>query len=218
MTLIATGTWLVPSNGRDDEEYFFPTNGTGSRSWRSSLQWYTLGVGAAFTVQGPVAILGGFRYDSFSVGFSDPENVFNIFSLPSDEADFRVSLYIPYVGLVVGLGSNLKLGCIGFPYLPGDVRYGQTIGAADPSTARAEASGSVSNGYFMEVFLEGGTNVGGANLGVFGKWQALRARASMDIDSTFLGVATLTDSVDVGFYRQYWVIGGKFALDFVSPL
>jgi hypothetical protein len=220
MTLMATGSWLFPSNGRSDEEYVFPFGDDGSRTWRSSIQWYTLGIGGAFSIEGPVAVLAGFRYDSFEAGFSDPENVFGIASLPSDEADFRVSLYMPYVGLMAGLGSTVRVGFIGFPYLPGDVRYGQTVGAADPSTSRAEASGAVSNGYFMEIFAEYGINLMGANIGVFGKWEYLRASASLDIDAAFIGLGALTvnDTVDVGFYRQCWTIGGKFALDFVSPL
>ncbi|MEJ2717619.1 MAG: hypothetical protein P8182_10840 [Deltaproteobacteria bacterium] len=73
MNVVAYGTWLVPSNERSDEDYDIPNRFPSFRTWRTSVQWYTLGLEAAFTVEGPVAFVGGFRFDSFEVGFSDPE-------------------------------------------------------------------------------------------------------------------------------------------------
>jgi hypothetical protein len=218
VSLFAAGSWLVPVNGKSDEDYVFFNWGDRKGRWQTSIQWYTLDGGGAFSSDGPVAVVAGFRYDSFEAGFSDPERIVEILSLPSDEANFWFGLYIPYVGLVTGWGSTLRVGFIGFPYLPGEVKYGQTVGAAQPSTVRVDASGAVSDGYFMEIFAQGGADVGAANIGLFGKWEYLRARATLDLDARFLGTQTLNDSVDLGFYRQCWTVGCELTLDFVSPL
>lgn len=222
MTFFLTGSWLVPSNGGSEEDYSYPYILTirYTRKWNSSIQWYTLGAGGSFSLTGPVAFLAGFRYDSFQVGFSDPEDApFFWANRRVDEADVRVNLYMPYVGLVCGLGSTVKVGFIGFPYLPGDVKYGETWGNTNPPSARFEMSGNVSNSYFMEIFVEGGANLAGANISLFGKWEYLRSRASLDMDvGTNPTAPTFNDTVDMVLDRQCWTIGGKFALNFISPL
>jgi hypothetical protein len=68
----------------------------------------------------------------------------------------------------------------------------------------------------MEFFVECGCNRLGADIGLFGKWEYLRARGSLE--TSLYGNAAFNDSADIVFDRQAWVLGGKFALGFSSPL
>jgi hypothetical protein len=123
VTLIASGSWVLSSNGQSDEEYVFPGLVVpGSRNWSTSTHWYTLGLGGAFSIAPSAAFLAGFRYDSFETSFSDPENATFAASLAADEGDFRANFYLPYIGLMVGCGHG-RIGFIGFPYVPGEISY-----------------------------------------------------------------------------------------------
>jgi hypothetical protein len=219
LSFIASGSWLVPSNQESDEEQFFTgARPTLLRNWRTSIQWYTAGAGAALSWDGPVTLLGGFRYDSFETNFDDPAEVYFVGGLPTDEADVRVNLYIPYVGLVARYGSVVRAGFIGFPYVPGHIRYGETLGGLEP---RIKVSGPISQSYFFEAFAECGTELMGANIGFFAKWAYVHAKAGTDAiaeGSDPQNPENRYDSVDVTFDRRNWIVGGAVGLQFISPL
>jgi hypothetical protein len=236
LSFTASGSWLVPSNQRADEEQIFYTGiqPTFVRKWATSIQWYTLGAGAALSLEGPVSVVGGFRYESFETKFHDPEAIFFVNNSPTDEAEVQVNLYLPYVGLVMGLGSGssascgsceiwdpkVQVGLIGFPYTPGEIKYAETIIELEP---RFSVSGPVSNGFFMEAFLNCncGIGVSGANVGFFAKWSYVHAKAGATADAEDTAIVNpenRADSADLTFDRRNWTIGAIFDVNFVSPL
>ena len=65
-------------------------------------------------------------------------------------------------------------------------------------------------------------NIRAMSFGIFGAWSITHAKMTMDWDLVVrtAGPVVLSDSQPyaASFYRSAWVVGGKFALDFVSPL
>jgi len=227
LSFIANGSWLFPSNQRaNEEEYFVPF--TLTRRWSTSIQWSTVGAGAALNLDGPASLVAGFRWESLQTTFRDPELQNFQGGLPYDEADIKLNLYLPYVGLVMGLGSwlsstcapldpRVQVGLIGFPYTPGEIKYGETIGSLEP---RLKVSGPIDNGFFMEAFLNCNCGLpgGGGTIGFFAKWSYVHGKAgttsSAEDFETGFGPS---DSVDVNFDRRNWILGAIFDVNFVSP-
>ena len=218
VTLIARGTWLLPWNGESFENYKFADEegdfGYLERKWTARTQWWTAEGTAAYGVNSASAVVAGVRYDSFMTNFKDPSNT-NIpdFGTPNDEADLQVSLWIPYAGIVVHQGSA-KFGVIGSPWLPGNVRYRQTLNF---DTDRLSGSGAFSNGYFVEVWGEFSVNLTGATAGLFAKYTYVHGRAVASVDDIFQTPPNANDTVDITFDRPNWIFGAQAALSFNSP-
>jgi len=215
--VFARGSWLVPANRLSEEFYLF-SGATGHRNWSTKIQWYNGDIAGLYPAYGGVSGIGGFRFDSFSTNFGDPAGVSPNFTAarPGDEADLTMTAYIPYVGLVVNLDSVVKFGLIGFPWVPGTVKYSSTFGGTVPGGLRYEASGNLKRSYFLETFAEFGTQVMGGYAGIFGILTYLHTAADVDLDR--LGVAVPTSvSYTLTHDRQNWILGGKFALSFNLP-
>jgi len=213
VTLFGRGTWLLPWNGESFEEYR-PLSA--SRNWSTSQQWWTAEGAGAYWFSASAAILGGLRYDSFMINFKDPSDVALIAGLPGDEADFQLSAWIPFGGVLVQQGAA-KFGVIGFPWVPATVRYRQTIGAAIPGAARISGSGSLTDGYFFEAFAEFGVNLMGATAGLFVKWTVVHGRSSLSMDENFNGLGFASDTFQLSLDRQNWILGAQATLNFRSP-
>ena len=165
--LYARGSWLAPFNHRAEEVYsggvvVFSTR----RTWATNTQWYTLDVGGTFSCHGGMDVIGGFRFDSFSTNFSDAADAVGFVSLNTDTADSTLKSYIPYVGLMVNQCPRLRVGLIGFPYVPGNLTYHETTAG----TIRTETNGNLRNSYFLEAFAEYARDLMGGSIGVFGTW------------------------------------------------
>ena len=95
----------------------------------------------------------------------------------------------------------------------GRAKYSETvISFAGADITRLEGNNHYSNGYFLEALLEGSGRLGPGEIGVFGKFTALHARGNFAITGG-LG-ATATSEFDYNFFRQTWILGGKFTLPF----
>ena len=210
VTLIARGTWLFPWNGESFEEYNFGGGFGQGRHWSTSTQWWTVDGAGAFAFSGSAAAIGGLRYDSFMTNFKDPSDQFGINGRAGDEADVQASLWIPYGGVLVHHGGA-KFGVIGFPWVPGTIKYGQTIGGTN---VRLNGSGAVKSGYFLEAFAEFNANLMGASAGVFAKYTYVRAKAQVDMDRS---PSTDNDTFDVVLDRPNWIFGAQAKLNFSSP-
>jgi len=158
-------------------------------------------------------LIGGFRFDSFSTNFSDPANAVGFVSLNTDTADSTLNCYIPYVGLMVNQGNRLRVGVIGFPYVPGNIKYHETTAG----TIRTETRGSLRNSYFLEVFGEYAKDFLGGSIGVFGTWSYLSTSSNMTAEARAGGVLLNTQPYRFTLDRQSYILGAKFSLDFFSP-
>jgi hypothetical protein len=102
---------------------------------------------------------------------------------------------------------------VGFPWVPGNLRYGET--ANDVFGSRLQANGNYNRGYFLEIFSEySKTCPGFGCVGIFARWNQLYCRSDVNPDTQ--GPTTLR-IVTVGPIRTSWTIGGRVALNFSMP-
>jgi len=229
LDILVNGSWLVPSGGDKMREWTRDANGniTSDVNWDTKNQWWNAGAAATFNVTGPFSVIGGILFDSFTTNFSNPPEQNNMRLLVSDEADLRISAVIPYMGGLLTQGSpagSLTIGMIGFPFLFGHAEFAQSMNES-PWSRSAEISGPIYSGYFFEIFTETSVNIGAMSAGIFAGWNIMHALAGMEYDFTAFASGTgapwpLNVSRDYtgSFYRSAWVLGGKFGLDFISPL
>lgn len=211
--IFARGSWLVPSNRRSDRTLVFGGTPEPGR-WRTRVQWYNADIAGTFSPYGALTVVGGFRFDSFDMKFHDRDLV-DPDDLGTDETNVTVSSYIPYVGVMVHHGSELKVGLIGFPYVPGDVSYDHTWG---PRVIRHDAKGSFRTGYFLEAFAEYGRQLMGGYVGVFGTWTCLHGSSELDVARTIGGGAATGGVYQFSTDRKNWIFGGKLEMNFASPI
>jgi len=211
--IFARGSWLVPSNRPSDRTLLFGTT-LEPGTWQTNVQWYNADVAGLYPAYGALTVIGGFRFDSFETKFHDRELV-DVDDLATDVTNVTVTSYIPYVGLMVNQGPALKVGLIGFPYVPGNVKYDHTWGTA---VIRHEATGTLGSSYFLEAFAEYGQRLMGGYFGIFGIWTYLHGISELDVSRT-VGIAVSTSGVyKFTADRQNWILGGKFGLNFTSPI
>jgi len=209
LTFLGRGTWLFASGGESYENYKFGA-GAGERKWGAKPQWWTLEGAAAYGLNGSSAVIGGLRYDSFEVSFDNPSN-YTIAGLPTDQADLRFSAWIPFAGVVAKHGGA-KFGLVGSPWLPGSLKYGQTLGGTG---VRYDGSGAMQSGYLLEAFGEYAVNLAGVSAGLYAKWTL--AHGTTKITADRLG-GTESDTFSVSLERQNWILGASAAMSFYSPL
>jgi len=211
LTVMGAATWLFPWAGESDELY---NGGAAERKWSSKPQWWTIEGAGAFAMNGSTAFLGGLRYDSFEVNFNNASDINGILGLASDEADLRLTSWIPFVGVLAHHGAA-KFGLLGTPWLLGSAKYGQTIGGTN---VRYNGSGNIKSGYFLEAFGEYGMNMAGAAVALFVKWTCVHGTSTLDLDRdpSIPGPAT-TDTFDLSVDRQNWIFGATASLSFYTP-
>ncbi|AFM24482.1 hypothetical protein [Desulfomonile tiedjei] len=211
--IYARGSWLVPSNRQSSRTLVFggnPEPGT----WRTKVQWYNADIAGTCSTSGTLTVIGGFRFDSFEIKFHDRDLV-DPDDLATDETNVTIMSYIPYAGVMLNSGSALKLGLIGFPYVPGNVEYDHTWGTA---VIRHDGKGSFGNSVFLEAFGEYGRQLMGGHVGIFGIWTYLHGSSSLDVTRTIGGGAPTPGRYRFSTDRQNWIIGGQFAMNFTSPM
>ncbi len=213
-----SGSWLFPTKTSSEETYDFGI--PGGRSWTAKPQWWSLTANAVYGFTESFSLIAGVRYDSFMTNFTDPENAQIVASNPNDRADITIHSIIPLVGVATDIGTDsrkLTLGMMGFPTLPGSIKYKQTEGNVAGGPGRYEASGSFKSGYFLEVFGEFGTRSPSLELAIFGKFSTVYGKANMDVDSNDAVFGPLNDTFTFAFDRTAWIIGGKLSAAFSSP-
>ena len=211
LCLSLAASWLFPNNKEGTARYFQDFGPTASvnifRSWRPSIQWYTLDAAVLRCRGTTFSLIGGFRYDSFMIKLADPSTL--VLGTVADEGELKLSSYIPYVGGVARWGG-VEVGLMGFPWVPGTILYKETFAAA-----RAEAIANYRNSYFFEAFLDVGRQMGVVHLSAFATYTVLHATGEADVS---LSNVPLSRPYSFGFDRQNWIVGGKVVIGLNSPL
>ncbi len=222
---MASGWYLVPSNATSTEVY---NNGLfGARPWDTSTEWWY--VDGALLINGPhcLSLILGLRYDYHNTQFSytttasttiDGDRV--IFGLPTDQATVTSEGWIPLIGTQVaysGPTTDLTVRVVGFPALPGNIEYRETLGAlgnllGGGGAGNADFSGTYFNGYFLEVFADYTRKFGAGGIGAFARWNMTHGNSNADI-----ALPIGTASYALGFNRTSWTFGGSVSLSFNSP-
>lgn len=233
------GRYFFPTDrSLSEEEYFrllgfipFQTN----RGWHTDIEWWKLGGEGMYAVWETIGIIGGFRFDSFQTRFEgDPAFVFGGPGQQGNESDFDVYTYLPYVGVSAfndWSGGHLEVRVIGFPCLPGDVKYRSTrswilaVGPGFPFYNRFEASGNFKSGYWLQAGAEYGLTLGSYTAGIFAQYELLHGKATVGLDRDAIGQGlpipianSSTGEFSLGYDRQFWTVGGNLVLDFGLPL
>ena len=209
--LVLGGSWLFANNKQASE--FLPADGS-SRTWGPSIQWGTLYASLSCPAVWNFSVIGGFRYDSFLTKFAGPVATADFSSSdPTEEAQLSLTSYIPYVGAVAECGC-IKLGVIGFPWVPGTIDYSETIAGG---TVRYKAVGNYRSGQFLEASAAWGTRMGAVQVSAFATYTLLQAVANSDFSRTPIGGVAATAPHTLSFNRQNWIFGGNLAIDFNLP-
>lgn len=170
--------------------------------------------GFTFPLCGGIDLAGGFRFDSFDTRFNNAAGITNIGGLGEDEADFTLTAYIPYVGFMLTQYPGLKIGLIGFPYVPAYVKQKEAYSGAFPGIARDEYSGDLGSGYFLEFFGEYKARVSWGELGIFGAWTSLQTAGKVDARFFQVGFVAPDQDFELRFNRNHYTFGVSFSAGF----
>ncbi len=227
--ILASGWYLFPSSGDAQENYSTglqlllptedPTYGN-ARTWSTTRSWGWIDGALVFGSPCGLNLIAGFRWDSYSIKLNNPSPVNPLALLPtgtsSDEADLTLNSYIPLIGTQCCWGGpccGLLVRVVGFPWVPGNLRYGETVN--EGLGTRLEANVNYNRGYFLEIFSEySKTCPGFGCVGIFARWNELYCRSDVNPDTqgpTSLRIALVTP------IRTSWTIGGRVALNFDVP-
>ena len=130
--VMASGWYLFPTDGDAEEIYGFPNVAAGNRVWTTNRSWGWLERMAVLGSPCGMNLIAGFRWDSYSVRFSNPTSANppdRPRGTPLDEADLTMNSYIPLIGTQFCCGGpccGLLVRVLGFPWVPGNLRYGET--------------------------------------------------------------------------------------------
>jgi len=221
--ILLSGWYLFPSTGDAQETYstglsnpLFGSPSVTARTWSTTRSWGW--IDGAFVLGSPCGLnlIAGFRWDSFSIKLQNPGPVTPLTVLPigttSDEANLTMNSYIPLIGTQACWGGpccGLLVRVWGFPWVPGNLTYGETgiLGAG----TRLKVEGNYDRAYFLEVFSEYSRPCpGSCCLGVWARWNYLYAHTNSN-------PAVPGFIINEGPIRSTWAIGGKVTLNFDLP-
>jgi len=208
--VVVSGWYLIPRGVSELETFNTPIF---NRTWDAKAEWGFLEALATFG-HGGCSLLAGFRYDHFGTRFVNPFNLFGIESLVTDRTDVTANSYIPLVGIqwrFIGATSSLTVRAVGFPVIPGNLRYIQSFVGA----LALETTGHYKNSSFLEVFAEYAWKFGPADIGVF--WRYNNTHITSDATFNFIvpgGIIAASETFSFGINRNSWTLGGQLDLAF----
>lgn len=206
-----TGAHLFPVQTKTLQSYR-QVNGFAKREWTPDIQWWELNAGLSLRLAPSASGLAGFRWSSFVVNFNDPTNQLG-FATSGDDAKLTVNAYIPFFGLEVSCQPNcnsiLKAAVIGFPALPSDVEFQETLSPTGEPSTRFSGKTDYRSGYFLEAVGEASMKMDSWSLGAFARFDFIHTERNRDF--TFDGG---TRQADIQFDRRNWILGGKVGVAF----
>jgi hypothetical protein len=224
------GDWL---SGRAEARILIPSTETAtsvtqiagappvSRDWASGtkFRWGLVDGALALNCTPWFSVLGGLRWDSFSVFLANPP-IISLFSTISDESSLTISAIEPYFGFEaawVGPRSALALKGIGSPWVGTRTIFGMTFG--DPTgtrlSTRASTDATSKRAAFQELSLSyifrASCNV---NVGAFATVNTLWAHSENDFTSAQIDGQSLSQTFDIDLNRTVYMIGGSLSMAF----
>ena len=187
-------------------------DGAAKREWNPDIQLWEMDTALTCRLCQAAIGLAGFRWSSFLVNFGQATNQQN-FSTSPDQAQLTVNAYIPFLGLALqcepNCGSSFKAAFLGFPALPSDVEFQETLTPTGTVSTRFSGTTNYKSGYFIEALAEASTRMGAWSLGALVRFDALHANRTRDF--TLDGASR---TADIQFDRRNWIFGGKIGLIF----
>jgi hypothetical protein len=209
--LFVTGAHLFPVQTKTVQSYR-QVDGVARRTWNPDIQWWELNAGLTYRLA-PFAIgVGGFRWSSFVVDFGDPTNQLG-FTTAAVDAKLTANAYIPFFGLLLSCepncNSSFRAGVLGFPALPSDVEFQETLNPTGETVTRLSGTTNYRSGYFLEALSEASMKMNQLSLGAFLRFDFVHTERTRDFT-----VAGVSRQADISFDRRNWIIGGKAGVAF----
>jgi len=224
------GDWVY---GRAEARFLIPSTETAtsvtqiggappvSRDWNSGskYRWGLVDGALAVNCAPWLSVLGGVRWDSFSLSMSNPSTI-PLFSTISDESNLSISAIEPYLGFEaawVGCRGALVLKGIGSPWVGTRTIFGMTFG--DPTgtvLATRESTDTTSKrAAFQELSMSYIFQMSSlVNVGAFATVNTLWAHFENDFTSAQINGQTLTQTFDIDLNRTVYMIGGSLSMAF----
>ncbi|MFC1835788.1 hypothetical protein ACFL2Q_13845 [Thermodesulfobacteriota bacterium] len=185
--------------------------------------WGYLDATASYSIGilGRTSFLLGFRWDHYN---SKTAIVYPNTPSIDKELDLKMNAYLPILGAQITQnwwGGRLRIRAIGFPSVPGEMKY--DWGENDPSAGYRYSEVStqqISRGYFVELFTEYSRRITGhSQVGAFVTFNQLHCKTDMGTYNYFessrtSGLSQGSDDTGLRFQRTSWTIGGSVSLDF----
>jgi hypothetical protein len=211
---IMVSSWFFVDSGSTSGETYVSGAGVFGEKWSTETDWYYLDGAVTMSVGGNAEAIGGFRWDHLDTRFKNRRRAPGLIA-PEGIADFTANAFLPYLGLqyrYVSSTSGMTVRAIGFPFVPGNFNYRETIVPG----SRLLEKGDYEKGYFFEAFGEYSKAVyGSAHLGVFGKWSTIHAKSdNVNAKATSFG----TEKAELRLDNHAWAIGGSVSIPIGSPL
>jgi hypothetical protein len=188
------------------------TDDAAKREWNPDIQWWELDTALTCRLTPALTGIAGFRWSSFMVNFGQATNQVN-FSTSPDQAQLTANAYIPLLGLALQCeptcNSSFKAAFLGFPALPGDIDFQETLTPTGTDSTRFSGPTNYRSGYFYEALAEASTRMGAWSLGALVRFDAIHTNRTRDF--TLDGASR---SADVLFDRRNWIFGGKIGCIF----
>ncbi len=197
----------------DALESYGQVGGAAKREWNPDIQWWELDAALSYRLSQGAFGLAGFRWSSFVVDFGQATNQQG-FSTSPDQAQLSVNAYIPYLGLELqanpDCNSSFKATFLGFPALPSDVEFQETLTPTGQVSTRFSGTTDYKSGYFLEGLVESSVKMAACSLGAFVRFDAIHTDRTRD----FTAPDGSSRSADIQFDRRNWIFGGKLGFVF----
>ena len=174
---------LFPVQTTALESYELLASEAAKREWNPDIQWWELNTALTYRLCQAFNGLAGFRWSSFMVNFGQAASQVN-FSTSPDQAQLTFNAYIPYLGLALRCdptcNSSFKAAFLGFPALPGDLDFQETLNPTGTVSTRSSGATNYRSGYFYEALAEASTRMGACSLGAFVRFDAIHTNRTRD--------------------------------------
>lgn len=193
-------------------ESYGQAGGAAKREWNPDIQWWEVDGALTYRMSQGLIGLAGFRWSSFVVDFGQATNQQG-FSTSPDQAQLTVNAYIPFLGLALqadpNCNSSFKAAFLGFPALPSDVEFQETLTPTGGVSTRFSGTTDYKSGYFLEGLVEASAKMAACSLGAFVRFDAIHTDRTRNF--TLDGSAR---QADIQFDRRNWIFGGKLGFVF----
>jgi hypothetical protein len=228
LTLAASGT--LPGSKEPGREEVLGAGAVYSTNWKADTFWGNVSATLAcplYECVGNWYVLANFGWDTWQTSFSDRSAISPGWGVPAltDTAGLTVNLYIPKIG-VMNSSNGLTFGALFSPLVFGNFALEETYNNGGQRLLESRNSFKSWGSMYFATFAEyvfspfGNSSCGESNfeLGGFARFIWLDARKTgAKVQRSLGAVEEYSESYDVTWRRELFVVGGKATVKFNMP-